>query len=233
MSSRWLFGICGSLMFVAACSQSDAGITTSVKSQLISDDAIKANDINVDTQNHVVTLTGEVRTPTEEARAVELARSTKGVTDVVNHLTIVAAAPTSGHEADQSATERAKEKTGEAYENTKQGAENLGERTKQGAENLGEKTKEGARKVGETTKDAVSKTGEVITDGWITSRVHERFVGEDLLKGSDINVDTNDHVVTLKGTVMSAAGRGKAVEIAKGTEGVHQVIDRLMVAPKK
>ncbi|HEY3885236.1 MAG TPA: BON domain-containing protein, partial [Vicinamibacterales bacterium] len=46
----------------------------------------------------------------------------------------------------------------------------------------------------------VSKTGEAVTDGWITSHIHERFMGVKLLKGSDINVDTNNHVVTLKGT---------------------------------
>jgi osmotically-inducible protein OsmY len=62
--------------------------------------------------------------------------------------------------------------------------------------------------------------------------VHSRFVGEDLLKDSDINVDTDNHVVTLKGRVMSAAGRAKAVEIAKNTEGVHRVVDRLTIGPK-
>ena len=52
-----------------------------------------------------------------------------------------------------------------------------------------EKTKEGAEKVADKTKEGLSKTGEVITDSWITTRVHSKFVGEDLLKDSDINVD--------------------------------------------
>ena len=96
-----------------------------------------------------------------------------------------------------------------------------------------EKTKEGAEVVAEKTKEGLSKTGEVITDGWITSRVHSKFVGEDLLKDSDINVDTKDHVVTLKGTVMSAAGRARAVEQAREVEGVHRVIDTLRIGPKR
>jgi hyperosmotically inducible protein len=96
----------------------------------------------------------------------------------------------------------------------------------------GAKTKEGAEKVGEKTKEGLSKTGEVITDGWITTRVHSKFVGEDLLKDSDINVDTNNHVVTLRGTVMSAAGRARAIEQAKEVEGVHQVVDHLTIGPK-
>jgi hyperosmotically inducible protein len=96
-----------------------------------------------------------------------------------------------------------------------------------------EKTKDGAEKVADKTKEGLSKTGEVITDGWITTRVHSKFVGEDLLKNSDINVDTKDHVVTLKGTVMSAAGRARAVEQAKEVEGVHRVIDQLTIGPKR
>ncbi len=85
----------------------------------------------------------------------------------------------------------------------------------------------------EKTKEGLSKTGEVITDGWITTRVHSKFVGEDLLKDSDINVDTKDHVVTLKGTVMSPAGRARAVEQAREVEGVHRVIDQLVIGPKR
>jgi len=94
-------------------------------------------------------------------------------------------------------------------------------------------TKNGAEKVADKTKEGVSKTGEAITDGWITTRVHSKFVGEDLLKDSDINVDTKDHIVTLRGTVMSASGRARAVEQAKEVEGVRQVIDRLTIGPKK
>ena len=91
----------------------------------------------------------------------------------------------------------------------------------------------GAKVVGTKTKDGVSKTGEVMTDGWITTRVKSRFVNEDLLKGSDINVDTDQHVVTLKGTVTTAAGRNKAVAVAKGTEGVRRVMNQLTIGPKK
>jgi osmotically-inducible protein OsmY len=90
----------------------------------------------------------------------------------------------------------------------------------------------GAKVVGGKTKDGLSKTGEVMTDGWITTRVNSRFVNEDLLKGSDINVDTDQHVVTLKGTVTTAAGRTQAGLVAKGTEGVRRVVNRLTIGPK-
>jgi hypothetical protein len=34
----------------------------------------------------------------------------------------------------------------------------------------------GTKTAADKTQDGLSKTGEVMTDGWITARVHERFV---------------------------------------------------------
>jgi hyperosmotically inducible periplasmic protein len=94
-------------------------------------------------------------------------------------------------------------------------------------------TKDVAVKGAEKTKDAVATTGEVIDDAWITSKISADFVNEDTLKGSDINVDTKDHVVTLKGTVPTAAGKARAAEIAKTTKGVKRVVNTLMIGAKK
>ena len=85
----------------------------------------------------------------------------------------------------------------------------------------------------EKTKSGLSKTGEAINDAWITTKVHYHFMGEDLLKGSDINVDTNNHVVTLNGTVKTVAGRTRAVELARMTDGVQRVVDNLKIGVKK
>jgi hyperosmotically inducible protein len=51
----------------------------------------------------------------------------------------------------------------------------------------------------------------------------------EVLKGSSINVDTKDHVVTLKGTMGSDAAKARAVEIARNTEGVVRVVNQLVV----
>jgi hyperosmotically inducible protein len=56
---------------------------------MVADDTVKARDINVDTQNGVVTLKGEVKSQSEETKAVEIARTTKGVREVVDQLVIV------------------------------------------------------------------------------------------------------------------------------------------------
>lgn len=84
--------------------------------------------------------------------------------------------------------------------------------------------------VADRMKSGLTKTGEKITDAWITTKVKWFFMGDDLLKGSDINVDTANHVVTLKGTVKSAAGRSRAVALAKDTDGVRRVVDNLTIA---
>jgi hyperosmotically inducible protein len=100
-----------------------------------------------------------------------------------------------------------------------------------------EKTKDavvkGVTVATDKTKEALSKTGEVMTDEWITGRVHARFVGEDLLKDSNISVNTHKHVVTLTGTVTGRTGRSKAGSVALRTEGVHRVVNRLTIGAKR
>ena len=107
------------------------------------------------------------------------------------------------------------------------------EKTKEAAVKTKDAVVKGTKIAAEKTKDGLSKTGEVMTDGWITSRVHARLVDEDMLKDSDISVDTEKHVVTLKGTVMGRAGRARATNVALQTEGVRRVVNRLTIGPKQ
>ena len=93
MHGRLLLGVLGTAVFVVGCSQSDSGITTSVKAKLVADDLVKARNIDVDTRDRVVTLRGTVQSPTEENRAVEIARNTNGVADVVDRISVVSAEP--------------------------------------------------------------------------------------------------------------------------------------------
>jgi hyperosmotically inducible protein len=70
------------LALTLACAQTDAGITTKVKSKLAADDVVKAHQIDVTTQEGVVTLTGNVDSEDAKQRAIQLARETEGVKDV-------------------------------------------------------------------------------------------------------------------------------------------------------
>jgi osmotically-inducible protein OsmY len=190
----------------AAVKPTDKTIDDQVEARIKNDASLKKHTIVVTVDDGVVTLTGTVPTEAESAKAARVAK-VAGVTRVNNNLIV---------------TKEVKGTAGRAAEKTKDGAVKVGEKTNDGAEKVGEKTKEG-----------LSKTGEQITDAWITSRVHSKFVGEDLLKDSDINVDTNNHIVTLRGTVMSAAAKMRAVSEAKEVEGVRSVVDHLTVGPKK
>ena len=115
---------------------------------------------------------------------------------------------------------------------TKDATVKAAEKTKDGAVYVGEKTKDGAVYVGEKTKDGAVKTKDEVTDGWLITKLNADFVNEPTLKGSSINVDSDNQVVTLKGTVASEAGRQRAMEIAKTTKGVKRVINNLVIAPK-
>ena len=126
-----------------------------------------------------------------------------------------------------------KEAAGEATKDSKNIAQKVGDKSKELAGETAHKTKEIAGAVGSKTKDVVSTTGEAITDGWITTKVSAKFVDETLLKGSNIDVDTKDHVVTLKGTVRSDAAKARAVEIARNTEGVMNVVNQLVVKNRR
>jgi hyperosmotically inducible protein len=79
------------------------------------------------------------------------------------------------------------------------------------------------------TKAAASKTGEVVTDAAITSAVKTKLLGDSKVGGLKIDVDTTDGVVTLSGTVASAAERSEAVRLARTTSGVKSVKNNLVL----
>lgn len=65
---------------------------------------------------------------------------------------------------------------------------------------------------------------------WITTKIQSQFYLVPELKPWNIDIDTStDGVVTLSGSVDSAGDRGEVVRIARSTEGVTRVEDRLRV----
>jgi hyperosmotically inducible protein len=154
-----------------ACAQSDAGITTSVKTKLAADTTVKASQVNVDTDHRVVTLTGAVDTQAAKDRAEQIAKETSGVVRVANNLT-----------------------------------------------------------VSETT--AAGPTTSAFSDGMLTTTVKSKLLADSTVGGLAIDVDTENGVVTLTGNVKSQAEKDAALKIARETDGVKDVNDRLTIAPK-
>ena len=198
------------LAMTVACSQSDPGITTAVKTKLAADDTVKAYEINVDTTNHVVTLTGNVDSAAAKEQAVVIARQTNGVSEVVDHI-VVAPAPAA---------------TGGAVENK---LDSTGNYISDKAHDAKVATEDAAHDAKVSTENAASKTGEFIADAAITSEVKTKFLADTAVSGLKIDVDTKDGVVTLNGTVKSMAEANKATAIARQSAGVKRVVNNLHV----
>ena len=78
--------------------------------------------------------------------------------------------------------------------------------------------------------DAVDRTGDAISDAAITTAVKTKFLADSAVSGLKIDVDTNNGVVTLNGTISNAAEGRRALEIARDTDGVKSVKDNLKIS---
>ncbi len=148
----------------ASTQLSDAEITVKVEAKLAGDPEINPFNIDVDTNEGIVTLSGAVEKKFARDEAERLARGTEGVRDVINDIRL--------------------------------GSRDLEDR---------------------------------VSDGWITTKIKTKLAADPELNPFNINVDTKDGIVTLSGRVKTAADAEEAVELARGTEGVQRVQNRLEV----
>ena len=198
------------LIMTVACAQTDAGITTNVKTKLAADDTVKAYQIDVDTANGVVTLNGAVQNEMAKDHAVMIARNTDGVRDVIDQLRVDATAATTGIDVDG---------------DIDVDAPDIGDDIDRGADAVEREGREAADAAGRVAERA----GTAVTDAALTSMVKTKFLADDTVKGLDIDVDTNDGVVTLNGRVASQAEASRAQTIARNTDGVRSVVSNLRV----
>lgn len=73
--------------------------------------------------------------------------------------------------------------------------------------------------------------GSGANDGWLWTKTRALLASADDLRESTINVDVDNAVVTLSGTVGSAAQKASAEKVAKSVEGVTSVKNNLTVQP--
>jgi peptidoglycan hydrolase-like protein with peptidoglycan-binding domain len=88
--------------------------------------------------------------------------------------------------------------------------------------NIGTTIKEGAVTGGKAVGKAAKGVGEEISDATITSAIKTKFASDDQIKALDIDVDTENGVVTLTPHVQGV-NIDRAVEIARNTPGVKEV----------
>ncbi len=87
--------------------------------------------------------------------------------------------------------------------------------------------------LGEQFATMANAAGDALSDGAITAKIKSKMALDDSLRSRDIQVSTTDAVVTLSGRVGSAAEHDRAMQLARETEGVKSVTDKLEVASGK
>jgi hypothetical protein len=83
----------------------------------------------------------------------------------------------------------------------------------------------------EKSRGTGETVGQSLEDSWLWFKTKSALMTTSDLRDSTINVDVQDGVITLKGTVASAAEKTKANQVANGIEGKKRVVDQLKVAP--
>jgi len=92
-----------------------------------------------------------------------------------------------------------------------------------------ERARERAAELGEKAAGAAAKVQEGVSEAGITAKIKAKMALDDSVKSRSINVTTDESVVTLSGTVESVKEHDRAIALARETDGVSQVIDRLRV----
>jgi osmotically-inducible protein OsmY len=241
----WLVAVAGLAVGGSAWAADDTAgerdnkLEDRVENKLKADD--KLNHIDVDVDSGVVTMTGEVASRAERARAEKLAKA-GGARRIVNKLEIdndkaVAAIDERAKERKEAVDARA-DKQKEQIDKEAAAAKERLERTttttttttKTDAERRAEERRAEERREAERRPVEVESVARNAGDAWITTKVKTKIMADDLLDQSDVHVDTdNKGVVTLTGTVPSEAARSRAVEITRTTEGVRTVVDKVVV----
>ena len=71
------------------------------------------------------------------------------------------------------------------------------------------------------------------TDAALADRVRSQLASDNQVKDAPIDVTAKNGVVQLQGTVRTRAVKERALTVAKGIDGVTQVVERIQVAPTK
>jgi hyperosmotically inducible protein len=92
-----------------------------------------------------------------------------------------------------------------------------------------ERAREAAATVGEKTAEAANKAGAMISESALTAKIKSKMALDDSVRARSIDVTTVGHVVTLSGIVRSMPEHDRAIQLARETDGVTRVIDKLSV----
>jgi hyperosmotically inducible protein len=78
-------------------------------------------------------------------------------------------------------------------------------------------------------REAVTQIEGTLSTGALTAKIKSKMALDDHVKARSISVDTVGSVVTLAGVVDSSDERDRALRLAKDTDGVTRVVDKLEI----
>ena len=93
-----------------------------------------------------------------------------------------------------------------------------------------EAAKRAGEQISQKTAEAAKTAEEALSDGALTAKIKAKMALDDTVKARDLSVHTVDGVVTVTGTVRSSAERDRGLALARETNGVRRVEDRITVA---
>jgi hypothetical protein len=92
------------------------------------------------------------------------------------------------------------------------------------------RAREAGAEVGEKVAAGANQAQRAMADASLTTKIKAKMALDDSIEALDIDVDTDGSTVTLTGNVGSEAERSRALQLARETEGVTSVIDRMRVS---
>jgi hypothetical protein len=106
-----------------------------------------------------------------------------------------------------------------------------GTRTGQKLDEAGQSIKKGLEQARDALKDQFARARSAVHSMGVETRVYGRLHWDKALNNSTLDIEVNNDVVTLRGTVADARAKARAVDLARETVGISQVIDQLAIAP--
>ncbi len=111
-------------------------------------------------------------------------------------------------------------------------AQETGKRVGEKLDEAGRSIKGGLNRAGTATKEAFARTRTSVQNMGVESRVYGRIHWDRTLNDALIELTASaDGVITLNGTVADARAKLRAVDLARETVGVTQVVDALAIRP--
>jgi osmotically-inducible protein OsmY len=90
-----------------------------------------------------------------------------------------------------------------------------------------DRAREAGAEIGEKVAIGASEAQRAVSDASLTAKIKSKMALDDSIDAAAIDVDTDGSVVTLSGRVPNEAARTRALQLARETDGVTSVVDRL------